>query len=102
MSGSEFVVHRLRAKPVEYTVSISHYVRDGKWVMCVANISDVAIDKENMLRVAADLRMAASWIEEDFGGPSTDDNPIPPKMDGSQIVTIGPQPLPTSADLKNV
>jgi predicted RNase H-like HicB family nuclease len=99
--ASEFVVHRLRAKPVEYSVSISHYVRDGQWVMRVAEITGVATDRENMLRVAADLRKAAEWLEEDFGGTPAEDNPIPPKQDGSLYVTSGPQPLLASDDAKD-
>lgn len=78
MSGeSAFVVHRLRAKPVEYSVTISHYVSDGEWTMR-ATLNDVAGDKENCLRVAADLRMAAQWIEEDWGAEPATDNPVPP------------------------
>jgi len=46
MSGeSAFVVHRLRAKPVEYTLTISHFVRDGQWVMSVG-VNDVSMDHE--------------------------------------------------------
>ncbi len=74
---SAFVVHRLRSKPVEYTVTISHFVRAGQWVMSVG-VDDVAEDRENRLRVAADLRAAAEWIEEDYGSPPSDDNPVPP------------------------
>jgi hypothetical protein len=99
---NDFVVHRLRSKPVEYTVSISHYVRDGQWVMHIAKISDITVDKENMLRVAADLRMAASWIEEDFGTPPRDDNEIPPEPGSSQYVSLEPQPLPASDDTRDV
>lgn len=90
MSGeSAFIVHRLRAKPVEYTVTISHFVRDGKWVMSVG-VDDVADDRENKLRVAADLRAAADWIEEDYGASEPAiDNPIPPS--GSRNVTSEPQ-----------
>lgn len=79
MSGeSAFVVHRLRAKPVEYTVIISHFVRAGQWVMSVG-VNDVEDDRENKLRVAADLRKAAEWIEQDYGAEPADDNPVPPE-----------------------
>lgn len=91
MSGSEFVVHRLRAKPVEYTIRISHYVSDGLWTMRAAAVDGVDVTKENMLRVAADLRTAAKWIEEDFDGRPNDDNAIPPNPDASQTVTLEPQ-----------
>jgi hypothetical protein len=79
MSGeSAFIVHRLRSKPVEYTVTISHFVRAGEWVMSVG-VNDIDDDRENKLRVAADLRAAADWIEEDYGAPEpATDNPIPP------------------------
>lgn len=78
MSGeSAFVVKRLRAKPVEYKVLISHFVRNGEWVMSVG-VEGVEEDRENRLRVAADLAAAARWIEEDYGKPPSTDNPIPP------------------------
>jgi hypothetical protein len=90
MSGENgFIVHRLRSKPVEYTVTISHFVRAGKWVMSVG-VDNVEDDRENKLRVAADLRAAAEWIEEDYGAPEpSTDNPIPPA--GSRNVTLEPQ-----------
>jgi hypothetical protein len=74
---SAFVVHRLRSKPVEYTVLISHFVRAGQWVMSVG-VNDIADTREDRLRVAADLRAAAEWIEEDYGAEPSSDNPIPP------------------------
>lgn len=67
MSGSEFIVHRLRAKPVEYTVTIAHFVRAGEWVMS-ASVKDVGDDTENCLRVADDLEVVAKWLREDYGG----------------------------------
>jgi hypothetical protein len=76
MSGAEFVIKRLRAKPVDYTVTISHFVRAGEWTMRVG-VNGSVDDRENRLRVAADLRMAAAWLEED-AEPAID-NPIPPE-----------------------
>lgn len=58
-----FVIHRLRAKPVEYTVRISHFVRDDAWVMGMS-VHDVADpDAVQRERVAADLRHAAILLE---------------------------------------
>lgn len=85
---SAFVVHRLRSKPVEYTVTISHFVRAGEWVMSVG-VNDIADTREDRLRVAADLAAAARWIEEDYGAEPATDNPIPPSL--SQNVTPEPQ-----------
>jgi hypothetical protein len=75
--GSAFIVHRLRSKPVEYTVTISHFVRSGQWVMSVG-VNDIADTREDRLRVAADLAAAARWIEEDYGEEPATDNPLPP------------------------
>jgi hypothetical protein len=80
MSGeSAFIVHRLRSKPVEYTLTISHFVRAGEWVMSVG-VNDIANTREDNLRVAADLRAAARWIEEDYGAEPATDNPVPPTV----------------------
>jgi hypothetical protein len=58
-----FVINRLRAKPVEYTVKISHYVSGGEWVMGVS-VHDVSEpDEVQKERVAADLRYAAELLE---------------------------------------
>lgn len=58
-----FVVHRLSAKPVEYTVRITHFVSGGEWVMG-ASVHDVAgPDAVQRERVAADLRNAADLVE---------------------------------------
>lgn len=58
-----FVVNRLRAKPVEYTVKISHYVSGGEWVMGVSVHDVSAPDEVQKERVAADLRYAAELLE---------------------------------------
>lgn len=90
--NEDFVVHRLRAKPVEYTVTISHFVRAGQWVMSVG-VDGTDDDKENRLRVADDLEAAARWIREDYGDQAPDEDlgpsPLPPAV--SQIVTLEPQ-----------
>jgi hypothetical protein len=57
-----FVIHRLRAKPVEYTVKISHFVQDGEWTMAIT-VLDLDDDQETKSRLAADLRVAADWLE---------------------------------------
>jgi hypothetical protein len=41
-------------------------------------VNDIADTREDRLRVAADLRAAAQWIEEDYGAEPSSDNPIPP------------------------
>jgi hypothetical protein len=66
MSGADaFVIHRLRAKPVEYTVKIRHFVAAGEWVMGVS-VHDVADpDEVQRERVAEDLRYAATLLEND-------------------------------------
>lgn len=62
-TADSFVVKRLRAKPVEYTVKISHYVSGGAWVMGVS-VHDVSEpDEVQKERVAADLRYAAELLE---------------------------------------
>lgn len=62
--AAAFIIHRLRAKPVEYTVTIRHFVAGGDWVMSVT-VNDVADAPEDHARVADDLRRAALMIEED-------------------------------------
>jgi hypothetical protein len=63
--SDQFIVHRLRAKPVEYNLNIRHFVIDGEWVMGVT-ITDVDIEiDEEARRVADDLRRAADMIERD-------------------------------------
>ena len=61
-ASDQFVVHRLRSKPVEYTVIIRHFVVDGLWQMGVT-VQDVSDDDTNHQRVAADLRYAAEMLE---------------------------------------
>lgn len=63
-SPNQFVVHRLRSKPVEYTVTIKHFVSGGDWVMSVM-VGDVSEDPENRFRVAADLEHAARMLRDD-------------------------------------
>ncbi len=58
-----FVIHRLRAKPVEYSFKITHYVRDGEWMLGI-EVNDLAEDDETRRRLAADLREIATWLEE--------------------------------------
>lgn len=59
---NQFVIHRLRSKPVEYTVRIKHFVSGGQWMMSVG-VEDIAEDDVNRDRVADDLRDAAILIE---------------------------------------
>jgi hypothetical protein len=59
----QFVVHRLRAKPIEYTVKIRHFVSGGVWMMGVT-VMDLADTDHNRVSVAADLRHAAAMHEE--------------------------------------
>ena len=59
---NQFVVHRLRAQPVEYTVTIKHFVSAGEWTMG-ATVEGVDKDEETRKRVAFDLRTAADWLE---------------------------------------
>lgn len=63
-NASPFLIQRLRSKPVEYTVTIRHFVADGDWVMSVC-VQDVSDDDINKLRVADDLKRAAAMIIED-------------------------------------
>lgn len=56
-----FVVARLKAKPVEYAIRISHFVSGGEHQQSVA-IEDLHIDAENLKRVAADLQWALDSI----------------------------------------
>ena len=58
-----FVIHRLRAKPVTYTATISHFVQAGEWVMGIS-LGDIGdMDEEQRGRIAADLRAAADLVE---------------------------------------
>jgi len=58
-----FVIHRLRAKPVEYNVAISHFVAQGDWMMSVT-VNDVSMETlDERARVAEDLRAAARLVE---------------------------------------
>lgn len=56
-----FVIHRLRSKPVEYSVTIRHYVSNGEWEMSMT-VEGATDDAENRDRVAEDLEVAASWL----------------------------------------
>jgi len=58
----QFVIHRLRAKPVEYTVKIRHFVSGGEWMMGVT-VCDLADSERNHISVADDLRQAADMLE---------------------------------------
>ncbi len=64
LSAQDFIVPKLRAKPVTYTVEISHFVQDGQWALAVNPIG-VAQDKANRQRVAADLEAAAVILRQD-------------------------------------
>lgn len=57
-----FVIHRLRAKPVEYSVTIRHFVSEGEWQMSMT-VEGAEDDTVNRLRVAEDLEVAASWLK---------------------------------------
>lgn len=58
-----FVIHRLRAKPITYSVEISHFVGDGDWMMSVT-VNDVSMENlDERSRVAEDLRACAALIE---------------------------------------
>lgn len=61
--SDQFVVHRLRSKPVEYTVRIRHFVSGGEWQMGVT-VLDLAEDDEQRRRVASDLRQAADMLDD--------------------------------------
>jgi hypothetical protein len=81
-----FVIHRLRAKPIEYNVGIKHFVANGDWVMGVT-VNDVAMETpDERARVAEDLRAAAVLIERDVSRnvspePQWDRTTWPPKSD---------------------
>jgi len=62
--SDQFIVHRLRAKPVEYSVAIRHFVVDGEWMMGVTVVDVDIEDGEQARRVAEDLRRAANMIED--------------------------------------
>lgn len=62
--SDRFVVHRLRSEPVEYTVTIKHFVSGGEWTMGVS-VNGIGDDEETKKRAAFDLRKAADWLEGD-------------------------------------
>jgi hypothetical protein len=66
--SDQFVVHRLRSKPIEYTVRIRHFVVAGEWQMGVM-VLDIAEDDEQKLRVATDLRRAADMLDRESDDP---------------------------------
>ena len=61
---NQFVVNRLRSKPITYTVTISHFVVDSEWMMSV-QVADLTEDDENKSRIAGDLRHAADMLEKE-------------------------------------
>jgi hypothetical protein len=61
--SDQFVVHRLRSKPIEYTVKIRHFVAAGEWQIGVTVLDIADDDSEQRCRVAADLRCAAEILE---------------------------------------
>ena len=63
----QFVVHRLRAKPVEYTVKIRHFVSGGGWMIGV-QVLDLEDSDRARLCVADDLRRVADIVEDDANG----------------------------------
>ena len=63
--SDQFIVHRLRSKPIKYTVTINHFVSAGEWQMGVT-VQDVGEDDTNRERVAADLRAAADMLESNL------------------------------------
>jgi len=73
--SDQFILHRLRAKPIEYTVRIRHFVGSGgKWMMGVT-VNDIGdglclsrVSPESaiaMRSVADDLRRAIEILEEE-------------------------------------
>lgn len=59
---NQFIIHRLRAKPVEYTVKIRHFVSGGEWYMGVT-VCDLADTERDRFSVIADLRHALEILE---------------------------------------
>jgi hypothetical protein len=66
-----FVLKRLKAKPVTYTVELSHFAAGGAQQFGVV-VRDIRMDAEGKRRVAADLRLAAEWIEAEIAANSND------------------------------
>jgi hypothetical protein len=58
-----FVIHRLRAKPVEYTVKIRHFVERNEWMIGVI-VCDIEENERGRLSVADDLRRCAEMLED--------------------------------------
>jgi hypothetical protein len=54
-----FVLHRLRAKPVTYTVEINHFVSDGKWTCRLKLIGIGDLTEQQRKNISADLEWAA-------------------------------------------
>jgi hypothetical protein len=61
---NQFVIHRLRAKPIEYTVKIRHFVSGGRWMIGV-QVNDLEDSDRARLSVADDLRRVADIVEDD-------------------------------------
>ena len=60
--SDQFVVHRLRSQPVEYTITIKHFVSGGEWTMSVT-VKGVDDGPTSKSRVASDLRRAAEMLD---------------------------------------
>lgn len=59
---NQFVIHRLKSKPVSYTVGIRHFVSHGQWQMGI-EVMGAGEDEENKRRIASDLRAAAEMLD---------------------------------------
>jgi hypothetical protein len=67
--SDRFIVHRLRSRPVEYTVTMRHFVSGDRWMMGVA-FDGIALDNaEDRRRVALDLKAAATMLEDEDEAP---------------------------------
>ena len=62
----QFVIHRLRAKPVEYTIKIRHFVSGGEW-MIGATVCGIEENARAKLSVVEDLRQVIEMFERESG-----------------------------------
>jgi hypothetical protein len=66
--SDQFIINRLRAKPIEYAVELSHVCDDGEWHLGIA-VFDVCEEASSRRRVAGDLRRAAEILATKLAAP---------------------------------
>jgi hypothetical protein len=61
--ADRFIIHRLRSKPVEYTITLRHFVSGGEWMLGVL-VNDIENSQRAKEAIASDLRYAAAMLDD--------------------------------------